>query len=174
MRMRVGFGVGILLTASFAFAADGDDKKGKGEGFDAAKLVGTWTYVSGMKNGQEIGKETIKNGKVIFTRETITLPGPDGKFVMKYKLNAKKNPVAIELEMTESPFGAGAKAAGILAVKGDELKFCYAPMGEAPKKFEAKEGSNHHYFVLKRAAAAKEKKDKGLSAAPNGFDEPRG
>jgi uncharacterized protein (TIGR03067 family) len=172
MRIRMGLGFGLLLASAFALGVDADEGKAKEEAFDAAKLVGTWGYVSGLKNGQEIGAETIKNGKVVITRETITLPGPDGKFVMKYKLNAKKDPVGIEMEMTESPFGAGAKASGIIAVKGDRIHFCYTLMGDAPKKFEAKEGSNHHYFVLKRAEA-KEKKDKGLSAAPKGFDEPR-
>jgi uncharacterized protein (TIGR03067 family) len=71
---------------------------------------------------------------------------------MKYALDAKKTPIGIELTMTESPFGAGATANGIIELKGDELKFCYnAMMGDAPKEFKTKEGSNLHLFGLKRA-----------------------
>jgi hypothetical protein len=55
------------------------------------------------------------------------------------------------MEMTESPFGAGAMAKGIIEVKGDDLKLCYTTEGDAPKNFEAKEGSNAHSFVLKRS-----------------------
>jgi hypothetical protein len=72
---------------------------------------------------------------------------------MKYTLYAMSKPVGIMLEMTESPFGAGAKAEGIIEVNGDDLKLCYAaaPDGKAPKSFEAKQGSGHHCFVLKRS-----------------------
>ncbi len=72
---------------------------------------------------------------------------------MKYELDAKKNPVTIKFTMTESPFGPGAVANGIIELKGDELKVCYASTegGEAPKKFEAKQGSGHHCFLLKRS-----------------------
>jgi uncharacterized protein (TIGR03067 family) len=119
--------------------------------FDAAKLVGTWLYVSGEKNGEKVDQEHFKDSKVTITKKTITLEGPNGKFVMDYKLDSKKNPVALSMTMTESPFGAGATAEGIVQLNGDDLKMCYAPMGEAPKKFEAKQGSNHHLFVLKRS-----------------------
>lgn len=157
MRAKTWLGFGVLLLAAYAFGADADDKKAKDEAFDPAKLVGTWTYVSGEKNGEKLDKAHFKKGKAIVTRETITLPGQEGKFVMKYKLDMKKKPVSISMEMTESPFGGGAKAEGIIAVKGDELKICYAPMGEAPKAFAAKEGSNHQLFVLQRVKEEKKK-----------------
>jgi len=70
---------------------------------------------------------------------------------MKYTLDTKTSPVSLSMEMTESPFGAGAMSKGIIEVKGDELKMCYATEGDAPKKFETKEGSNSHLFVLKRS-----------------------
>ena len=36
--------------------------------------------------------------------------------------------------------------------KGDDLRICYAPLeGDAPKAFEAKEGSKAHLFTLKRS-----------------------
>jgi uncharacterized protein (TIGR03067 family) len=128
----------------------GAQDKGAGK-FDPNKLVGNWDYVSGIKDGTKVDAESLKKQTVNFTKEKITLKS-DGTFVMKYDLDTAKKPVGIKLEMLESPFGAGAKAVGIIEFKGDEIRFCYNPMGEeAPKAFEAKEGSKLHLFVLKRA-----------------------
>ncbi|HEV2947905.1 MAG TPA: TIGR03067 domain-containing protein [Gemmataceae bacterium] len=135
----------FVLLAGSIVAADDKDK------FDAGKMVGTWTYVSGEKNGTKVDPETLKGGTVKITKETITLESPQGKFVIKYTLDTKNNPVSLAMEMTESPFGAGAMAKGIIDVKGEELKLCYATEGDAPKKFETKEGSNSHLFVLKKS-----------------------
>jgi uncharacterized protein (TIGR03067 family) len=135
----------FVLLAGSIVAADDKDK------FDAGKMVGTWTYVSGEKNGTKVDPETLKGGTVKITKETITLESPQGKFVIKYTLDTKNSPVSLAMEMTESPFGAGAMAKGIIDVKGDELKLCYATEGDAPKKFETKEGSNSHLFVLKKS-----------------------
>jgi uncharacterized protein (TIGR03067 family) len=135
----------FVLLASSMVAADDKDK------FDAGKMVGTWTYVSGEKNGTKVDPETLKGGTVKITKETITLESPQGKFVIKYTLDTKNSPVSLAMEMTESPFGAGAMAKGIIDVKSDELKLCYATEGDAPKKFETKEGSNSHLFVLKKS-----------------------
>jgi uncharacterized protein (TIGR03067 family) len=134
----------ILVLAVGQLGAD--DKETK---FDATKLVGDWTYVSGTKNGEQANKDNLKN-KVVITKETITLTG-DQKFVMEYKLDIAKNPVVIKLKMTESPFGAGPEAIGIISLTGDELKLCYDPEGKkAPEKFEAKAESKLHLFELKR------------------------
>src|SRR6266849_7434445 len=135
----------FVLLAGSIVAADDKDK------FDAGKMVGTWTYVSGEKNGAKVDPETLKGGTVKITKETITLESPQGKFVIKYTLDTKNSPVSLSMEMTESPFGAGAMAKGIIDVKSDELKLCYATEGDAPKKFETKEGSNSHLFVLKKS-----------------------
>jgi uncharacterized protein (TIGR03067 family) len=76
----------------------------------------------------------------------------NNKFVIKYKIDASKTPAVIDMEITESPFGAGAKAIGIIALDGDSLKICYKPMGDkAPTKFESSEGDSTNMFVLKRA-----------------------
>jgi uncharacterized protein (TIGR03067 family) len=144
MTTRLGACAFVLMIAPLA-AADEKDK------FDAGKLVGTWTYVSGEKNGTKVDPENLKAGTVKITKETITLESPQGKFVMKYTLDTKTSPVSISMEMTESPFGAGAMSKGIIEFKGDELKLCYATEGDAPKKFETKEGSNSNFFVLKKS-----------------------
>ena len=120
--------------------------------FDAKKLVGTWKYVSGVKDGTKVDADSLSKQTVQFAKDKVTLKSDDATFVMKYDLDTAKKPVGIKLEILESPFGAGAKAAGIIEVNGDKMRFCYAPMSEeAPKTFEAKEGSKLHLFELKRA-----------------------
>lgn len=168
MRATTWFAYSVLILGVGVLVADAQEKKAKEGAFDPAKLVGTWTYLSGEKNGEKLSKEHFKDAKVIVTRDKITLDGDSGKFVMAYQLDTKKNPVGLSLKMTESPFGAGATAKGIIAVQDDELKICYAAEGEAPKTFAAKEGSNHHLFVLKRIEG--KQKGAGLSNAPQGFD----
>jgi uncharacterized protein (TIGR03067 family) len=145
MQKTIGLGLCALLLAVGSLGADEKEAK-----FDAAKLVGDWNYVSGVKHGEKVDQDHLKN-KVVITKDTLTLTG-DMKFVMKYELDAKKNPVGIKLEMTESPFGAGAKAVGIISLNGDELKLCYDPEGKkAPEKFVSTDDNKAHLFILKRA-----------------------
>jgi uncharacterized protein (TIGR03067 family) len=118
---------------------------------DPAKLVGTWTYVSGEADGKKAPQDHFKNGSVEITKDTITLKSPEGNFVIAYSVDAKKTPARISMKITKGPQGEGAKAEGIIALKGDELKLCYPAMGgEAPKEFRTKEGSKLHLFTLKR------------------------
>jgi uncharacterized protein (TIGR03067 family) len=148
MRAAIRLGACSLFLALAFLGAAGQGQEDK---FDAAKLTGTWKYVSAEKSGEKVDAARLKDGTVIITKETITLKG-DATFVMKYVLDPAQKPVTIKLTMTESPFGAGATAEGILELNGDELRLCYAQTGAAaPKKFETKEGSNHHLFVLKRS-----------------------
>ena len=56
-----------------------------------------------------------------------------------------------EMEIVKGPQGEGAKAVGIVALKGGNLLLCYAAMGgETPTEFATKAGSGLHLFVLKR------------------------
>src|SRR5262249_52914972 len=139
MRLTACLTVCAILFTSVPLSG-GEKDKGKEGGFDAAKLLGQWKYVSGEKGGEKVEAENLKQ-VVTITKDTWTLKDDDSKFVMKYELDAKKDPVAIKFTMTESPFGAGAKTNGIIELKGDELRVCYNADGkDAPKKFATKEG----------------------------------
>jgi uncharacterized protein (TIGR03067 family) len=137
-----------ILLAAGSFGASG---QGKDDKFDATKLVGTWKYVSGVKEGQKLDADHFKGQTVVLTKDTFTLKSSDATFVMKYKLDTKAKPIAVAMEIAEGPVGVGAKSAGIIELNGDDLKICYAiDDGAAPKTFESKEGSKYHLFVLKR------------------------
>ncbi|HYV36444.1 MAG TPA: TIGR03067 domain-containing protein [Gemmataceae bacterium] len=148
--MKVLCALAMLVAALLVANLNAGDTA-KGGQFDAAKLVGTWKYVSGVKDGEKMDADRFKDQELVIAKDKITLKAPDATFVMKYELDSKKTPVTIKLEITEGPFGEGMKANGIIELNGDDLKFCYAPMGgEGPKAFEAKQGSGFHFFVLKR------------------------
>jgi uncharacterized protein (TIGR03067 family) len=136
--------LGVLLLAVPAIRSE-DNK------LDPAKLIGTWSYVSGEKNGEKVNEANLKGGSVIITKDKITLKGEQGDFILKYKLNPAKSPCTIAMEITEGPAGQGSMAEGIIEVQGDKLRICYPAMGgETPKEFAAKKDSGLHYFVLKR------------------------
>jgi uncharacterized protein (TIGR03067 family) len=146
--------LGSFVLALFAVAVVGGEEKKPA--FDPAKLVGDWTYVSGVRGGEKVEQKHLA-GKVAFTKDTITVPGssPDEKFVMSYKIDTKATPAAIDMEIKEGP-AKGGKAEGIIALEGGELKLCYiVHLGEdkakRPTKFESTKENQAFYFVLKPA-----------------------
>jgi uncharacterized protein (TIGR03067 family) len=118
--------------------------------FDAAKLVGTWTFVSGEKEGVKSEQEALK-GKVEITKDGIKIiASEDLVFVMKYKLDTDAKPIGITIEGTEGPV-KDQTVKGIIELDGDTLKLAYGLPGEAaPKEFKTKEGSKANSFVMKR------------------------
>lgn len=149
MRVKGLLGLGVVVLLVPALAAEEKDKEPAR--LDPAKLVGTWTYVSGVVNGKKVEADHLEKGIVEITKDTITLKSPEGSFVIAYSVDAKKSPARIAMKITKGPQGEGAKADGIVELKGDELKMCYPSMGgEAPKEFKSAEGSKLHLFTLKR------------------------
>jgi uncharacterized protein (TIGR03067 family) len=145
------------LAVAFAGSAAADDKKADGD-----MLVGKWKLTDGKKAGNALGDDA-KKGYYEITKDTIKIfDGMTDKavFVMKYTLDTKASPAAIDIEITEGPVPEvkGSKAKGIVEVKGDEFKICYEPMGgDRPTKFD---GEKFYSFTLKKEKAKDEKKDK--------------
>lgn len=138
----------LCVVLGLAVVASAQEAK-KAAAFDPAKLVGEWSYTEGMRGGEKVGKESL-SAKVTFTKDMVTVPaGPDAKFLMAYKLDTKKSPVEIDLEIKDGPVKEG-KALGIIQLDGDTLKLCYTPEGKRPAKFESTKENNAFYFVLKR------------------------
>lgn len=139
----------LVVVLSLAACVLADDKKDK---FEADKMIGDWTIVEGVRQGEKVGADHLKV-KVKTTKDTFILEGEMGKFVMGYKLGTTASPVTIDMEIKEGPVPEG-KAIGIVALKGDELKLCYIPdaNGQRPAKFESTKDNGAFFFTLKRNA----------------------
>ena len=119
------------------------------------RLVGKWSYTGGEKNGQRLDAAHFAEQSVVFTKDQLTLrsrtaDGP-ANFVLKYRLDATQKPAQVKLEITESPFGAGAKTTGIIRFHQGKLQLCYPPQGgDAPQQFEAGADSGFYLFELEK------------------------
>jgi uncharacterized protein (TIGR03067 family) len=143
MKTIAALALGLGLVG-FVGVTAAQEKKG-----EAPKLEGKYKLVSGKVNGKDIDEEAKKSDYTI-TADKITIKGKEGSFVMGYKLNPKTTPVGIDMEILEGPEGTkGAKAEGIVELKGDLLKLAYSmDKDKRPKNFEGKEGN---VFELKKA-----------------------
>lgn len=144
------------MVAVMAWVGGADDKPAEKAKFDPAALVGTWEITSGKKMGEKADPESLK--KTTFTVKkdgTASLVSPEATFQFKYTLDAKADPVKIDFEITESPFGAGVMAPGIIKVEKETVTLTYAPMGgDRPAKFD---DDKAFMFVLKKKADKKAK-----------------
>ena len=127
----LALGLGLLASAGLA----GQDKD------EAPKIEGKYKLTGGKRDGKEIGDES-KKGEYTITADKITIKGQDASFVMGYKIDPKTKPMNIDMEILEGVEGTkGAKAEGIIEMKGDVLKLAYSTeKGKRPKDFDGKEG----------------------------------
>ncbi|MCS7022884.1 MAG: TIGR03067 domain-containing protein [Gemmataceae bacterium] len=110
-------------------------------------LAGKYQLVDGKIEGKAIDPAARK-AEYVFTADTITITGQGVTFVMDYKLDTKVQPVTIDMVISKGPEGTkGAKAYGIVALQGKELKLAYTMKGKRPADFSGKEGM---YFLLEK------------------------
>jgi len=151
-----------VLVGGGATAAD--DKKEPAK-FDASKLEGKWTVTAMTKYGEKAETKDLK--PVVITKDSITTETDLGKFVFKYSLDTKSDPVGVDLEITSDQF-KGMKAQGVVKMDGDKLLLAYdvaepdAKTLTRPKGFESKKDTKTLSYVLTKAKEEKkeEKKDK--------------
>jgi uncharacterized protein (TIGR03067 family) len=137
----------VIGLAVAAGATAADDKKPSP--FDAEKLVGSWKLTAVVKDGDKMEKP---GGDVTVIKDKITFKAPDDMtFEFGYKLDPKTDPAGIDLEILAPEGFKGAKAKGIIALDGENVKLAYHPMnGDRPKNFEAKKGSGEFAFEWKK------------------------
>ena len=127
--------------------------RGEGKGFDLKEIPGKWEYKDGWKAGEVTPKERL-GGDVVVNEKTITLNSPGGKFVLVYKIDGPfGDAMKVDLEMTESPFGPGAKSKGLVKAKSGEWTLAYFPMGgdgKHPDCFESTAENGLHVFTMKK------------------------
>jgi uncharacterized protein (TIGR03067 family) len=125
----------------------------------AKALEGRWRAVSSEQSGRQEPEEQAKRHVLVFRGDTFTIER-DGQMMMrgKYKLDASKTPVAIDLTVEEHanhPDQAGRVALGIIEQSGDGLKWCTATPDstERPTEFKTTDGSGRMLVTLKREKA---------------------
>ncbi len=145
MRAITKFLGAAVLTAfalSVTAAFPDDEKKG------AAKLEGTYTIVSGEKDGKAIPAEEIKGSVVHFGKDRITGTDKDKKefFAATYTLDTTKTPWRIDMKSTTPK---EAESVGLVKAGKDTVTLIYAlPGAPAPTDFKTVKGQ--HLFVMKR------------------------
>jgi len=141
MNRFVPLGMLAALLVVVPILAEDKDKK-------SSPLEGTYTIVSGEEDGKTTPKEKIAGGKVTFSADNITGTDKDRKefFAAAYKLDTSTKPWTITMTGTAPK---SVKSVGVVEVKGDTLRICYAlPGGDKPNGFFTKQ--KQHMFVLKR------------------------
>jgi len=139
----------VAALCLFASANAEDKKPAK---FDAEKIVGKYSIVSGEKFGKAEPAEMFKNATFEIEKDKMTMPTPDGKFVFAYKIDAATEPAGLDLEITEGPIGKGSKSKGIIKLDDDTLTICYPAMeGDRPKEFKTSDDKKTMLFVMKKA-----------------------
>jgi uncharacterized protein (TIGR03067 family) len=138
--------VGLLVITSLV-AANAQSNDGSK---DLEALQGTWRLVTGEIGGRKMTAEELKQAKLVFKGDHYTVRRGTGPTVVgTAKLNSAKTPKTIDITDVNGPY-EGKTLLGIYAVKGDELKECFAPPGEArPAKFVTQTGSSQFLHVWK-------------------------
>lgn len=128
--------------------AQQDDEAKPKKKADDAPWIGKWKVVSGKRAGEDAGRLPPE---ITIDLETIVLPtGQGDPFVMSYEIDKAKKPWAIDMDIESGPAPSG-HAVGIIEVKGDTMKLCYAPAGQnRPEKFESDDDNGFFLFVMER------------------------
>ena len=157
-----------LVAAVMAVAVAGgvwaEDKKEPAKAepakFDASKLEGKWMVSEFMKYGEKQDTKDMKD-PVVFTKDSIKVKSSVGEFEFKYTVDAKADPMAIDMEITAPEGLKGGKAKVIIKLDGDKLMLTYDSDPESkarPAKFESKKESKVLSLVMTRAKEAKKDK----------------
>ena len=119
------------------------------------KLSGTWTLVSGERNGQRLPDERIGGLKVTIGADMITVNDRDNRpaLVVSYKLNTAKTPNEIDMKIVQGPH-PNEVAHGIVTLdSAEQMRFCYSTGNQGrPAEFRTVPGGTvATLFILKRA-----------------------
>jgi uncharacterized protein (TIGR03067 family) len=143
---------GLLVAFPCALAAD----KAPAQKFDSSKLHGRYTIVKGEKDGKPVPKDHFEGAVVVFTDKKVYGHDKQKKefFGATYTIDSSRKPWSIE--MTSTSPKEGQKASGIIEVRGDTVRICYAlPGGMTPTRFST--GEKQHCFELKRVKHGEKK-----------------
>jgi uncharacterized protein (TIGR03067 family) len=132
----------FVLFISFALGGTlpGGDAKKANEA-ELKKIQGTWRFIAQDIDGKPRPAEQLTNLIIQFAGETWTIRD-NNKIIQGgvHKLDPTKNPNQVDAKVTVGE-DKGSAMLGIYELKGDTLKVCFDPKGNArPASFKSKEG----------------------------------
>jgi uncharacterized protein (TIGR03067 family) len=135
----------LLAFVAITFTAHADDAK------DAENIIGKWSVVRGERNGDALPEDQVKELKLTFGKEMLTLSSPEGEKEATVKLDPTKKPKTIDVIPKDGP-RKGQLLRGIYELKGDELRLCMSDseQSERPTEFKSPNGSSFVLLSLKR------------------------
>ncbi|MFM2096832.1 MAG: hypothetical protein RIS70_3956 [Planctomycetota bacterium] len=119
---------------------------------DLAKFQGTWSLVSGERDGKKLSEEETKKTKNVYDGEKFQFPDAFGSTQKgTIKLDASKNPKWVD----STDASTGQVRLGIYEFTEAGLRrMCLAPAGKPrPTEFSSKPGSGNSYMIWQRADA---------------------
>jgi uncharacterized protein (TIGR03067 family) len=118
---------------------------------DVAQLQGTWSMVSGERDGEAVPAEYLKEFKRVAKDDVTTVTLGETVFLKaKFTLDPSKKPKTIDYTLLDGP-AKGKKQLGIYEIDGDTMKFCFAsPDQERPKEFSTKGTTGRTLSTWKR------------------------
>jgi len=147
----------LLLVGMALPEAPAQDKKkpDDNKGDKVGKLDGTYTIVSGKRDGMDLPKKDFEHSVVVFQGNKIFGHDKDKKefFGATFKIDASSKPWKISMISTSPK--KGEPADGVIEVSGDTIRLAYnLPGGKVPTSFDTEK--KQQAFTLKRV----ESKDK--------------
>ena len=149
----VSFLVGSLPAQDKKEPKEEDKKKAAAVKKDRQALQGAWQVVTYETGGEALPEETVKNLRVVFAGDqmTMSLPKDAGKREYTITLDPTQQPKTIDASPNLAKLKVKTTMPGIYQLDGDTLKLCLATLGGKvrPKDFESAAGAN--LITLKRA-----------------------
>jgi uncharacterized protein (TIGR03067 family) len=118
---------------------------------DKDKLQGTWKAVTVEQRGTK--RDATEGMQLIFTGDKFTMKAGEREIKGTFKVDGSKKPAQIDMTVADGPENFKDKVSeGVIAVEGDELKWCSEEPGKQnrPKEFATKDQGTYMLVVLKR------------------------
>ena len=127
----------LAVIACFGIAIGQDPKKPAKNGLD-----GLYSVTAGEKDGKEIPPDKLKGLLIKFDGDKVMGTDKDKKVFFGSTFTIDKTTSPYTITMTSTAPKAGEKAMGIIEMKGDTVKLCYA-LGCASRFWRSSQAAIH-------------------------------
>jgi uncharacterized protein (TIGR03067 family) len=134
----------LILVAACGARADAEGAREKQPMDDQEIIQGTWSLVSGERNGTPLPNEVLQLVRLIFDGNKLTTKHRDQTTEATFKLDPAKSPREIDVDME------GSVGKGIYLLDGDSLKIIHGEVGSERPMDLAKGGHGLTVLVLRR------------------------